>query len=74
MAEEKARQEAPHKTTEQRIADLELQLAQTRAGLPGGTTPEHAAGPGTEVAETWSLYEQEQSKWEADNPTPPGRP
>jgi hypothetical protein len=47
------------RTTEQRISDLELQLAQTRAGLPLGTIPEHAAGVGTEIADTWSQHDQE---------------
>lgn len=51
---------------EKRLADLELQLAQTRAGLPGGTLPEHSAGPYDEIAETWSQAEQEASKAEAD--------
>lgn len=47
------------RTTDQRIADLELQLAQTRAGLPLGTIPDHAAGIGQEVEETWSQADQE---------------
>lgn len=47
------------RTTEQRLADLELQLAQSRAGLPGGTIPDHGAGVGQEVYETWSQYDQE---------------
>lgn len=47
------------RTTDQRIADLELQLAQTRAGTPLGTIPEHGAGVGTDVAPTWSQYDQE---------------
>lgn len=53
-------------TTEQRIANLELQLAQTRAGTPGGTIPDHGAGYGDEIAETWSQYEQEQARTEAE--------
>jgi hypothetical protein len=47
------------RTTDQRIADLELQLATTRAGLPLGTIPDHAAGVGQDTAETWSQYDQE---------------
>jgi len=70
MADDKATTKpdvrADTRTTEQRLADLELQLAQTRAGLPGGTLPEHSAGPGTEIEETWSQAEQEESRWQAD--------
>jgi hypothetical protein len=51
---------------EQRLADLELQLAQTRAGTPLGTIPDHGAGPGQDIAETWSQAEQEQAKADAD--------
>jgi hypothetical protein len=47
------------RSTEQRLADLELQLAQTRAGLPGGTLPYHSAGVEDEIAETWSQHDQE---------------
>jgi hypothetical protein len=47
------------KTTEQRIADLELQLATVRAGTPLGTTPENGAGVGTEIYDTWSQHDQE---------------
>jgi len=54
------------RTQEQRIADLELALAQTKAGLPGGTLPEHSAGPGTEIAETWSQAEQEEERQAAN--------
>jgi hypothetical protein len=42
-----------------RVADLELALAQAHAATPGGTVPEHSAGPGTEFAETWSQHDQE---------------
>jgi hypothetical protein len=56
------------RTTEQRIADLELQLAQTRAGTPGGTIPEHGAGFGNDVEETWSQAEQEEARAEANAP------
>ena len=44
-----------------RIRDLENTLAATRAGLPLTLMPEHGAGPGGEVAESWSQYEQELS-------------
>lgn len=48
-----------------RIRDLENTLAATRAGMPLSLLPEHGAGPGGEVAETWSQYDQEQSIAEA---------
>ena len=44
-----------------RIRDLENTLAATRAGMPLSLVPEHGAGPGGEIAETWSQYDQEQS-------------
>lgn len=56
-----AKQDAA-RSVEQRLADLELANAQLRATTPLGTTPEHGAGPGTEIAETWSQYEQEQER------------
>jgi hypothetical protein len=42
-----------------RIRDLENTLAATRAGLPLTLLPEHGAGPGGEVWESWSQYHQE---------------
>jgi hypothetical protein len=42
-----------------RLRDVENQLATTRAGIPLTLIPEHAAGPGMEVRETWSQAEQE---------------
>lgn len=42
-----------------RLRDVEHQLATTRAGLPLSLIPEHGAGPGMEVNETWSQAEQE---------------
>jgi hypothetical protein len=44
---------------QQRITNLEFQIAQARAGAPLGTLPWHSAGIEDEVAETWSLYDQE---------------
>lgn len=62
-------------TMEQRIADLESQLAQTKAGLPGTTIPEHGAGPGLEVWETWSQGDQDAAKaGEFDNIDEEGPP
>jgi hypothetical protein len=43
------------------VRDLRNELAATRAGMPLTLTPEHAAGPGMDFAETWSQYEQEQA-------------
>jgi hypothetical protein len=59
--ERSGKQAAPEdkRSTEQRLADLELQLAQTRAGIPGGTLPDNGGGVGDDVAETWSQYDQE---------------
>lgn len=45
-----------------RIRDLENTLAATRAGMPLSLIPTHGAGPGEEVAETWSQLEQEQNR------------
>jgi hypothetical protein len=42
-----------------RIRDLEAALAATRAGQPLTQVPEHGGGVGTELAETWSQYDQE---------------
>jgi hypothetical protein len=45
-----------------RIRDLENTLAATRAGMPLTLIPEHGAGPGMEVSDSWGQYEQEQAK------------
>jgi hypothetical protein len=45
-----------------RLRDVENQLAVTRAGLPLTLIPEHGAGPGMEIAETWSAAEQAEAK------------
>lgn len=50
---------AEKRSAEQRISDLELALAQSRAGQPLGTLPNHGAGIGQEVEETWSLADQQ---------------
>lgn len=57
-------------STDQRIADLEAALAASRGAAPLNPIPEHGAGQGTEVAETWSLYEQEQARANPHKPTP----
>lgn len=46
---------------EARIRDLENALAASRANQSTGLTPFHGAGPGTDINETWSQYEQEQA-------------
>lgn len=58
------------KSTDQRIADLEAALAASRGAAPLNPIPEHGAGTGTDVAETWSLYEQEQARANPPKPTP----
>lgn len=60
-------QAKPAKSQEQRIADLELQLASVRATTPLGTIPDHAAGVGQDVAETWSQQDQELA-WAGEHP------
>lgn len=56
---DQGKQDKPQKTQEQRIADLELQLATVKATTPLGTIPDHGAGVGQEIEETWSQYDQE---------------
>jgi hypothetical protein len=58
---EQGKQEKPQRTQEQRIADLELQLATVKATTPLGNIPDHGAGVGQEIEETWSQYDQELS-------------
>jgi hypothetical protein len=50
------------KSQEDRIRDLEAALTASRAAAPLNPIPEHGAGKGSQVAETWSLYEQEQAR------------
>lgn len=57
-----------------RIRDLENTLAATRAGMPLTLVPEHGAGPGMEVAETWSAYEQQQAKENSESGVGPDHP
>lgn len=49
-----------------RVRDLENTLAATRAGMPLSTIPVNGAGPGNEVAETWSQADQEAARAEAE--------
>jgi hypothetical protein len=45
-----------------RVEQLEAALANARAGMPLSLVPEHGAGEGTDIEETWSLYDQEQMR------------
>lgn len=45
-------------STDERIARLEAALAASRTAPPIGVLPEHAAGVGLDVAETWGQHEQ----------------
>lgn len=60
MAESKdPPQSTSNEALSNRIRDLENTLAATRAGMPLSLVPEHGGGPGGEIAETWSQYDQE---------------
>lgn len=63
-AEPARRAEEPRdkQSVDDRITQLEAALAASRGAAPLNPIPDHGAGEGTEVAETWSLYEQEQSR------------
>jgi hypothetical protein len=54
-----------------RLADVETQLAAARAAAPLTLIPEHGAGPGMKVSETWSQTEQEQANRQQDIGTVP---
>jgi hypothetical protein len=47
------------RSTEDRIRDLEAALAASRGAAPLNPIPENGAGEGIEVAETWSLFDQQ---------------
>jgi hypothetical protein len=75
MTEKPAERKSPERSQEQRIADLEAALAQSRANTPLGTIPDHGAGPGQEIAETWSQAEQEDAQaGNIDEEGPPVEP
>ena len=44
------------------VARLEASLLASQAGRVQTTVPEHGGGPGTEISETWSQYEQDLSR------------
>lgn len=46
----------------QELSDMQQQLLASQAGQIATTVPEHAGGPGTNVAPTWSQWEQELSR------------
>jgi hypothetical protein len=62
MAEEKQQEKA--NPLESRVRDLEAALKASRAALPVSLVPEHGAGYGDEVAETWSQADQEEARAE----------
>jgi hypothetical protein len=45
-----------------RVQDLETRLAAAQAMAPPTLIPVHGGGPGGEIAETWSLADQEAAK------------
>jgi hypothetical protein len=50
---------------ESRIRELERNLAAaSRGGIPLNTIPLHGAGPGSDIAETWSQADQEAARAE----------
>jgi hypothetical protein len=51
-------------TLEARVRDLEAALVAQRAAMPLSLIPEHGAGYGDEVEETWSLAQQEEARAE----------
>jgi hypothetical protein len=63
MADEK-QPEKPN-PLEARVRDLEAALKASRAAIPTSLIPDHGAGYGDEIAETWSQAEQEEARAEA---------
>jgi hypothetical protein len=47
---------------EAELAKLREEIKVMRGAMPLSLTPEHGAGEGMEVAETWSQYDQEQAR------------
>lgn len=47
---------------EERVRTLEASLKAARGAVPLSLIPENGAGEGDEVAETWSLFEQEAAR------------
>lgn len=59
---------APPKSEEDlsaRVSQLESALKAQRAAMPQSLIPEHGAGYGDEVEETWSLADQEEARAES---------
>jgi hypothetical protein len=61
MAEEN-KEDEKKTSQEERIAALEAALAASRGAAPLNPIPAHGAGEGDEIAESWSLYDQEQAR------------
>jgi hypothetical protein len=59
---EEPKEEEKKSSAEERISALEAALAASRAASPLNPIPEHGAGPGQDIAETWSLFEQQQAR------------
>lgn len=60
--------DAINRALEQQNAKHQEEMDRLLASMRGSVitlVPDHSAGPGTEVAETWSQFEQEQSRAEA---------
>jgi hypothetical protein len=49
-------------SAEDRITALEAALAASRAASPLNPIPDNGAGEGSDVAETWSLFEQQRAQ------------
>lgn len=58
---EEPKEEPKPRGLEARIAELEAALAASRGAAPLNPIPANGAGPGTDVAETWSLFEQQEA-------------
>jgi hypothetical protein len=58
----KATESAASQDVQAQIRDLQNTIAAMRAGAPLSLVPEHGAGVGDKVEETWSLAQQEEAK------------
>jgi hypothetical protein len=59
---EEPKEEEKKSSAEDRISALEAALAASRAAAPLNPIPFNGAGEGAEVAETWSLFEQQRAQ------------
>jgi hypothetical protein len=60
--EEATGQQGSSGDLQSRVEQLEAALANARAGMPLNLIPLHGAGEGEEIAQSWSLYDQEQAR------------